>query len=199
MMVCAKQKIVFVAIPKTATRSIYRFLANEYDGKIQGDHKTIIPSDYKDFFKFAVVREPYDRLCSAYWHSCWRPDRDRYQFEKRMKERGLPNTFESFLEIIQDPNTRGRHATTQTSYLANNTFDMLLRFETLSEDFNKLPFLEHPVELDVVNSTYSKPFKSRKVRPANNDKLLTPRAIELINKVYRNDFEKLGYEMREPE
>lgn len=197
MMICQEHKIIFVAIPKTATRSIYRFLKQNYDGKIAGDHSLKIPPQCRDYFKFAVVRDPYDRICSAYWHSCWRPDRDRYKFERRMQERGLPNTLESFLEIVHNPKTRGRHAILQSKYLVND-INTLLRFENLAEEFNRLPFLKEPVELDIVNSTRGKAFRSRKIRPETNDELLTPRAIELINEIYEDDFKNLGYKMRNP-
>ena len=66
MFICPDHNIVFVAVPKTATRSIYKILEADFNGELYNhqDHMQIIPDEFKHYFSFCVIRNPYDRICS---------------------------------------------------------------------------------------------------------------------------------------
>lgn len=70
MFICENHKVVFVAVPKIATRIIYEVLEKYYDGKLYDEHYQIIPRCYKKFFSFTIIRNPYNRAYSDYWHAC---------------------------------------------------------------------------------------------------------------------------------
>jgi len=64
-----EHKIIFIHIPKTAGVSIIKSLFND---KVKtGGHRNYIYlsklfQDFNDYFKFTIVRNPWDRLFSAY-------------------------------------------------------------------------------------------------------------------------------------
>ena len=76
MMIDHQRKVIFIHIPKTAGISIYNMM--RYSGS--QNHKTRL--DYEeDYFSVRVVRNPWDRLVSAYSYvknggrGSWRPVR----------------------------------------------------------------------------------------------------------------------------
>jgi hypothetical protein len=85
MVICHNKKCIFIHIPKTAGTSIEQFLKENGKNDLQllGVHnnrsmqhymgielKKMYPLYYKNYFKFSVVRNPYDRLLSEYY---WTP------------------------------------------------------------------------------------------------------------------------------
>lgn len=85
MVVCYEKKCIFIHIPKTAGTSIEQFLKD--DGKNHIDYlgvrnnrsmhhytatdlKRELPVLFNTYYKFSIVRNPYDRLLSAYY---WTP------------------------------------------------------------------------------------------------------------------------------
>lgn len=199
MIICPNFKIVFIAVPKTGTRSIYRVLQDHYSGRRIQDHLQIVPEQYKNFFTFIVKRNPYDRACSTYWAMCRRnPSFDQYGWLANFKLKDLENTLENFLSVAKSrKNYKINHSIQQYKFHNRNRIDQILRFENLQEDFNKLPFIKTPVELPRINITVdikSTPKKVRISRPHWKD-IVDDKSIKLINEIYAKDFKLLGYEM----
>lgn len=58
---------IFIHLPKSAGTSISRALALPSSRHVQAaDYRTTNPAKFARFFKFAFVRNPYDRLLSSY-------------------------------------------------------------------------------------------------------------------------------------
>jgi len=137
-------KCVFIHIPKVAGTSIR-------DGFFKGNHSKPhfdkLPEEWQPYFKFAFVRNPYDRLISAW----------------KMFTTGLENnvrdistqcdatlSLKAFLDICMDESIshhdrstlEGKlrhHAIPQTHpYNCLKYADMVGRFENLEEDFGKV-------------------------------------------------------------
>ena len=88
MLVSNRKRIIFIHIPRSAGTSITRALSNSetkrvkrslnYDNaKWGGDYPHYIASEIREivgeekfnsFFKFAFVRNPWDRMVSRYWY-----------------------------------------------------------------------------------------------------------------------------------
>jgi hypothetical protein len=79
MFICDDKKFIFLHVPKTAGTSIHIYLKDYYG--LQGNERLDPPPDlhhkkvedilkensnYKNYFKFCVVRNPFARLFSAY-------------------------------------------------------------------------------------------------------------------------------------
>jgi hypothetical protein len=68
---CAEYKCIFVHIPKSAGRSIRESLFNNAPGAhrtLAGYQAVLAPELFADCFKFAFVRNPWDRLVSAFFY-----------------------------------------------------------------------------------------------------------------------------------
>ena len=161
MPIIDKYKLIFIHIPKTAGTSIEKTLI-DYKFKIKGDlknwygninnyeldHSTIkylinnCKSYNKKYIKFCVVRNPYERLVSEY-HFC---KRYNSRFIKETK------TFKKFVYYLRDnfnyvlENEEKNHFLI-SHYLPQYKFthienkckiDLILRYENLETDWNKL-------------------------------------------------------------
>jgi len=196
MMYCPSHDVVFVAIPKTGTRSIYYILKNQYGGKLYKEHLPVIPKQFIHYFSFCVVRNPYDRICSAYWSLCHRQG-DRYGYKGMFAKRRQPNTLVSFLDAIKLDFQRRRRELPQYKFHEENRIDQILRYETLQEDFNTLPFLTNPVTLPRSNSTTEGRTKATpKPRPPW-EQLVTVEAGQMINEMFAKDFKLFNYKKKE--
>lgn len=140
---------VFIHIPKTGGASIrHGFFKSQYEGPVQGE----VPQAWQHCFKFAFVRNPFDRLISAWKMFTTGMENSRWQYP----EDGNPNlSLRQFLEIAMDdsipfdtaPEEVGKsfeiklrhHALPQTHpfyCLEHATFTG--RFESMKEDFQKV-------------------------------------------------------------
>ena len=139
-------------------------------------HQT--PADIKGF-TFCIVRNPYDRAVSLYWH---------YKRRKRYR-----HTFPYFLQTLQsgiDPaglwNVRGfSQANSQTDWFQPG-IDYVGRFEKLQESYDficdKLNIPRHTVpHKNSGNHVDWQTFYNQKT-------------ARLVEKFYAKDFEIIGYE-----
>jgi len=183
-----KFKTVFIHIPKTAGTSVYTSLF----GHVKRNHIRLLyfeaydKNKYDDYFKFAFVRNPYDRLVSSFIYIKGRNDLYTPVIAKY-------ETFDDFVEALLDDANRVKifrvpHFNTQYYFLKDRSgkvgVDFLGRFESLEHDFkvvcNKLGM---PARLPHHNKSQHKHFMD----------YYSPRLIQIVNQVYREDFENLGY------
>tara|TARA_B100001093_G_scaffold517782_1_gene600386 strand:- start:1594 stop:2181 length:588 start_codon:yes stop_codon:yes gene_type:complete len=142
-MISDRDKFIFVHIPKCGGTSIERFILSNYGVsndwtskyplsalpmKIKSEfsigfrHKQHMSlNDFplekqEEYFSFAFVRNPWDRIMSSYFY---------------YKGLGCKFTFKSFLES----NKSRIHCKPQFCFL-NKNIDFIGRFENLQEDFN---------------------------------------------------------------
>ena len=172
-------KIVFVAIPKTGTRSIVQYL-EKYFGAKKGarTHEDTIPPQFRKHYSFTVVRNPFDRIASEWWAHCCRPKGKWYGM-------GL-------MTYIKKPKWREF----QHPYLKNNNLDKVLHFETLEDDFKTLPFYIEGTTLEWLNPTVYKTDNNPTPRPSTEE-LFTPDIRRAFIQKYKKDFVVTGYSMEE--
>jgi len=148
-------RCIFIHIPKTGGKSVQRFFGTNWQ-----DHKDISryarelePHVFTKYYKFAVVRNPWDRLVSDY----------NYQKKKGSQadhslfihdERGNKRSFNEWLEaVVSDPFcceptqwgadvSQGIHRwSPQVDWISINgkiAVDRVLRMENLQRDFAEL-------------------------------------------------------------
>jgi hypothetical protein len=147
--------------------------------------KQLAPEDlFEKYFKFSIVRNPYARLVSAFNYTCKLHIKRFGSFHGYI--RSLPERVES------EAAERGAHITPQVRYTHQNgkqAIDLIGRFEELDTAMivlSKRLGMSAPIQLG--------PKPRRKVRPEHvsmasyDDEL-----IAIMQKVYREDFDLLGY------
>lgn len=187
------KKFVYVAIPKTGTRSVYELCLNQYSCHIYKEHWNIIPDEYKNYYAFITVRNPYDRAVSMWYFviNSIGSTKSHIKFKE-----GVPSgsfvDFMKFLIVERKNNLENPFFRTQAEYLKPNRFDMILEMEKLGNDFNKLPFLHHEEELKHLNKTIDVSNIIDVPRKVNAFNYINQEAIDLINEYYAEDFELLS-------
>lgn len=85
LLINAQEKWAYVHIPKTGGTSISNILSKQPSTENPAGHDSLRILDYnlKEYFKFTIVRNPFTRIASAYFH------------EMRKKEEHM--SFEHFL------------------------------------------------------------------------------------------------------
>jgi hypothetical protein len=159
-----------------------------------------------DWFRFCFVRNPYDRLLSAYKTqvgNTWNPEYDRVKraIKKTFRyptDAGGPQRIVAFRDFVrylheaEDAVRRDGHFNRQTNILMPDLirYDLVGRFENFAADFEcVLRRLNAPPEIlatasEVKNATY-------KLHPAiAYDRDLAGLAYDL----YKPDFENFGYD-----
>lgn len=155
-MISHKFRCIFVHVPKTAGQSIERvflrlhgltwetrspLLLRHNRDRAKGPQRLahlkareyvslgyVQPQDCDQYFKFAFVRNPWDRLVSEYHYN---------------KHLYSTITFRRFVEEslsnVDDYSDRSRHITSQVDYVTDEdgryNVDFIGRFETLADDF----------------------------------------------------------------
>lgn len=206
-------KVGYIQIPKVATRSIQHCLANYYVEQKRIDkplswnkedikkveektafhttHKTL-SALAKDNFIFAFVRNPYDRLYSAYKNKVMQPlEKDKKNiFRNHGIQLGMK--FSEFVDIVCNiPDSKiDRHLRSQSWFLSYNKRlipQFIGHLESFYEDWAELNKQFNLGEPTHKNSTESLDVESYREQYDS----------ELEKKVfnrYKKDFEFFGYE-----
>ena len=199
-MVNHKRKFVFVHIPKAAGVSIYTALAaprwqqhhdtlmehaDPDNRKGQIDHKPWSP----DYFKFTFIRNPWDRMLSAYSYLKLggRSESDKFDCN-------IVQSFGSFKQFVHDFDKAegkffNRHFLPQSFWFnPRYPYDFVGRFETLNKDFalvaDKIGY--KGLELPHTNASKHKPYHEHYDADMR----------EIVGKIYANDIERFGYKFK---
>lgn len=187
-MIDHKRKCIFIHIPKTAGTSI----GKTFVPPACGDHM-LQPFDYRaywdDYFTFTAVRNPWDRLVSAYFFivaSCKR------RSPVPMMSNPIDVFRDDFSGFIMEAlpalvNHRGRGKNlifAPQSWWLDAEYDKILRFETLDKDWRDLPDRIRPVDvLPELNGSAHKPFTE----------YYSKETSDVVGDLYREDVTALGY------
>jgi hypothetical protein len=134
---------------------------------------------------FTVVRNPYERILSEFY--CKWGGIGSY-------EKSIPLVKEEcnkfLISKIKNYNGFGYHYTPQFFYLENdyNIDIKILRLENLKEDFNNL-MKDYDYDINLTNHDNKSNKRSFKISDFSEE------LIDLINVVYKKDFELFGYKM----
>jgi hypothetical protein len=183
-----KRKYLWFRVPKCATRTIDEILAEP--GYIYGSYRGYFPWLYKDYYKFAFVRNPISRFISCYndkvASDC--PYQGRYS-RKVIGYRYFPKmTLDEFIDYtgsldVDSPAT-DPHIRSQVSMIDVDNMDYIGRVETLKESLK--------VVLDVINMPCPPELphinKSKDVMG-----ILNTQQYDKLKKIYARDFELIEW------
>ena len=200
MPICKRNKILFIHVPKCAGTSIAKSLniysENNFPANMEilyGIHDNIVLQSlcleyYNDYIKdelneykiITCVRNPYDRVLSDYmW--CDRGFKNILDFCKFIKNTLQTRKKRDFMYF--DSKYYINHLLPQYEYINNTNLDVhILHMEKINDDFKKIfPNVELCHENKTEHSDYHSYFKNNR------------ECIDIINEIYKIDFEKFGY------
>jgi len=189
MIISEKNKITFIAIPKTGTRSVYSILIEHFGGKLLQEHGFKVPAKYEEYYTFTVVRNPYDRLVSAWWSTTQR-DGDRYGYVKELK--GDTSFLNYCKNLKRFENKIIPHLQPQCNWF-NNRIDKIIRYENINEEWLDLPFNTSKQPLPHKNPT-TMVASNNSIPRDHYSTYLNDEIISIINQRYNQDFIKFGYD-----
>jgi hypothetical protein len=194
-----RHNAIFVHIPKAAGLAIYKALGMERPYDTHAPVAAYRAADRQFFeaaFKFAVIRNPWDRLVSAFYFLRRGPDDGaRWDEDKWWSDRYLSDvkTFRKFLRCLRSPKYRRvvlswRHFVPQHRFVttvgSGLAVDKLVRFECLDAEMHRVASqVGLTLALTTRNVSAHPDYKS----------LYTEDDIDFVSKLYAHDIAYFGY------
>ena len=178
----AGKNLIFVHINKTAGSSILDYFDRKKLHLTVNEIRMIIGEKcYENAIKFCVVRNPYDRVKSLYFH---RIKTGRLKLDVDINEWIVDVFDETKLAIHRTG--KEKMFLPQSFWISQDkaiAINEILRFENLNEDFSAFCLKYNLPKKTLPHANASKRVKL----------ILDNRSINLINQVFNDDFNQFGY------
>jgi hypothetical protein len=181
------KKFVWFRVAKVATRTIVNHFKQQ-QVPLSAEHPSGVfysPRLYRDYFKFAFVRNPWDRLVS-----CWTNRvREINYFKFTEAQLETMSRFENFVTYVEglDIANCNRHLQLQCRLMDLREVNFIGRLESFAEGFrivcNQLGVECASIESRNVSGE-RKPYQE----------YYTPELQERVSKIYQRDIQIFGYE-----
>ena len=184
---------VFIQVPRTASTAISRAL-----GESDRRHKKAVWYErynqqlFEHLYTFSIVRNPWDRIHSAF---CFLKNGGANALDNEWATRNISNcsTFEQFVLNLEQESFKERvlswtHFTPQTRFISDSTGDVKIdyigKFEHIDAAIQIINEKVHfKNDIQALNKSHKKSYK----------KVYTNEMIDVVNRVYKKDIEKLDY------
>lgn len=204
-MISNQYKFIYVAIPKCGSRSIVRALDSYWDIRGDDDQSSLINHhanferikkyiesaglDWHGYFRFTSVRNPWERLVSAFFHVLKQKSLRRHDFSE-----WKGSTFRDFIigkgGVCIDKSFAYK---SQISYFLDSDAkilsDAICRLETLQQDFNAV--------CDKIGIPRQKLPHVNKTKHKHYSEYYDDETREIVAKRYAKDIEYLGYKFED--
>lgn len=177
-----ESKFIWFRVGKVASRTILDVF-NQANVELSAEHPFDVyypVNMYANYFRFAFVRNPWDRLVS-----CWRDKvlrRDKFISSDNEQE------FESFVNYVSrfvDLEHGNVHLRLQSRLIDMNHLDFLGRFETFEDDLKKV------IEILDIEAVIKK--KNATNRKADYRDYYTERTKNIVAELYKKDIQIFNY------
>ena len=173
---------------KNALEKVDKFNHRFHRGVLSGEYRNNQLKNYKDYFIFAVKRNPFERVVSG-----WKYLQKKFPPQvKRTFKKGL--SFKDTLRNLPAYNKEAEHdyvhiTECQVDTLLNkskkNITDMLIRFENLQEDFN--------IVCDKIGISRQRLPHKNKTKHKHYTEYYDNEAREIVAEKFAKDIEYFGY------
>lgn len=150
-----------------------RVFLPQFGGEIvEPYHDVNVPAEHAHKFTWCIVRNPYDRVLSAWYHI------RAHSQDPEWRQRGLIDFVHALGRVDWWVN--------QAEYMKASRMDAVLRWEDLAQEIHRLPFVPADVSLPTqrVNEEPRGPWAAE----------ATPAFVIAVNELCGEDFEMLDYE-----
>lgn len=188
-----KDECIFIHIPKTGGVSVKKSLFGTRGGghRRLRSYKIIFrEKEFSEYFKFAFVRNPWDRVVSAYE---FLRDGGITESDKKWSKKVIPQ-YSKFNEFITGWLDR-KNVYDQIHFMPQYEFlrlgkvkpmvDYVGKFECLQEDFEKI--------CDKIGKKSNLEHKNKSERKKNYRKYYNSKTKEIVKEVYREDVNLFEY------
>jgi|SRR5208282_4206627 len=191
-----QHEAIFIHIPKTAGVSIYEMfgmdLPHDTHSPVAG-YRAADAMLFKKAYKFSVIRNPWDRLVSAFHYLKYKPFADQDEFWSERYLSGI-NSFPEFMRALHVPKFRRlvltwRHFIPQHYFLTTVASGLLVDHVVRFEDLQK--GLEHVaknigVPVSMVRRNVSE-------HAVYQDYYHSEADIQFVSSIYASDIKLFGY------
>lgn len=182
-------------VGKTGSTSLTRMLETNFDSyvwknfhitahvpKCAPQHICHLPEQFKDYFIFASVRNPYTHELSRFCH--FSPERRPQPATQENFELWIRRSWiESFAHKLN------MHSKYEPPVgCVKYDISAFVRMENMTEDFHKLPFVDKEVEIPHRNKTKNDP----------SQLFYTVETASIVHKKRKSDFDLFGYSKMPP-
>ena len=185
MIISHTNKFIFIKSEKTAGSSVeHAILPHLLNTDVYMSDSHTLPFqvienyriDIFDYFKFSIVRNPYDKMVSHYY---WQQSIENNRYR----------SFDIFVKEFHDHKTISNWK--YYSIDNNNIMDKIIKFENLQNDLNDLPI---NINIDISNI-----FEKSNIRPANiaYQELYSKASKEMVEEQCYNEIEMFNYKFEE--
>lgn len=186
-----ENRAIFVHIPKTAGTSVSKALGLICTRHVPfKDYILANPGKFSRFFKFAFVRNPYDRLLSSY---AFLRAGGMNAADTRFAEIHV-RPFESFEHFVTEGLARNSdiqkwvHLRPQSDFICDkqgrNMMDFTGRFEKLDKSYENIAnILGKPKELTFTNPSNRGDYRD----------IYTQTSVDIVKRIYAGDLYNFGY------
>ena len=179
-MILQNEKIIFIHPPRCSGTSIEQSMLNKLVPDLEKhlnakQIKNIVKDEWDSYFKFSIIRNPWDRIISMY---CSR----YYALQGVGKYAG--RSLKYFLNNFTLP--KWEHGLQCSDYI-NLPIDFIIRFENRQQDIEKLN--------SKFNLFIDSNIVARKVKGRNADYKIyyDDETIEIVNKKFNKDINQFNY------
>lgn len=193
-----KNKCIFIHIPKTAGISLSKSLFGEDNDtnhlSLRRYRLIFNESDFFQYYKFTIVRNPWDKLFSCYR---FLNRGGTTPFHKLWRENVLLN-FDNFNDFVKKWVNKHNiysfsHFLPQHWFLSLNTFepqiDFIGKFENLEDDFLKI---KNKLDIDFNLMHLNQSDKIKK----NYFDFYNQESIDIVSEVYKEDINLFNYDFK---
>jgi hypothetical protein len=188
-----EKEIIFIHVPKSAGRSVREAVGLPRDGHDRALWYKFHDSEkFRRYFKFTVVRNPWDRLVSAYFYLT--QDRGHETTQKWVdKNLHKYKSFNEFALSLKKENVRRNilswtHFLPQYKWISDSEENILVDFVAKLENLqNDLCTIREKINVDkklnVINESKRNDYKS----------YYDKETAKIVGRVYEKDVRYLGY------
>lgn len=177
-------QFIWFSVPKAGYTTIFTILSTHLGSAMNGHGVPFEPGRHRDYFKFAFVRNPWDRVVSTYQNKV--VDRPYAFFHECFGK-----DFEYFVDFIsrKDLTKTDDHIKLQIELFPATPLDFIGRFENFEEDLTYV--------LEVIGlSGVTIPHKNSTVHD-HYSTYYNERTKAIIAEKYKRDIEAFGYTFEE--